>query len=45
MGKEGGVQRDGLGQGDAGDAAGVGYPRSSINTVRQKAQHILFCKY
>ena len=34
MGKDGGVQRDGLGQGDAGDATVLGDPRSSMKVVR-----------
>ena len=40
MGEEGGVQRDGIGQ---GDAAVLGDPRSSIKAVRWKAQ--LKCLY
>ena len=43
MGKDSGVQRDGVGQGDAGDATVLGDPRSSIKAVRQKAQ--LKCLY
>ena len=43
MGKDGGVQRNGVGQGDAGDATVLGDPRSSLKAVRQKAQ--LKCLY
>ena len=43
MGKDSGVQRDGVGQGDAGDATVLGDPRSSIKVVRWKAQ--LKCLY
>ena len=37
MGDDGEVQRDGQGQGGAGDAAVLGEPRFSIKVVRRKA--------
>ena len=43
MGKDGGVQRNRVGQGDAEDATVLGDPRSSIKAVRWKAQ--LKCLY
>ena len=43
MGKDGGVQRNGVGQGDAGNATVLGDPRSPIKAVRWKAQ--LKCLY
>ena len=43
MGKDGGVQRNGVGQGDAGNAIVLGDPRSPIKAVRGKAQ--LKCLY
>ena len=43
MGKDGGVQRNGVGQGDAGNATVLGNPRSPIKTARGKVQ--LKCLY
>ncbi len=43
MGKDGGVQTNGVGLEDAGDATVLGNPRSPIKAVRWKAQ--LKCLY
>ena len=43
MGKDGGVQRNGVGQGDAGNATVLEDPRSPIKAARGKAQ--LKCLY